>query len=51
MTKIIDLTADTKYCNSGTFIVIMALASSYAADCTEDSERNVALGQSRESIH
>ncbi|MCJ1467856.1 Hippocampus abundant transcript 1 protein [Pseudocyphellaria aurata] len=29
---------------SGTFILIMALASSYAADCTEDSERNVALG-------
>ncbi|KAI9765806.1 MAG: Hippocampus abundant transcript 1 protein [Geoglossum simile] len=29
---------------SGSFILIMALASSYAADCTRDSERNVALG-------
>lgn len=35
--------------NSGTFILIMAIASSYAADCTLHSERNVALGQSRNS--
>ena len=30
--------------NSGTFILIMALASAYAADCTSYSERSVALG-------
>ena len=30
--------------NSGTFILIMALASAYAADCTSHSERSVALG-------
>lgn len=35
--------------NSGTFILIMAIASSYAADCTLHSERNVALGQSQNS--
>ncbi|KAL6720627.1 hypothetical protein ACLMJK_002552 [Lecanora helva] len=29
---------------SGTFILIMALASSYASDCSSDSGRNVALG-------
>ncbi|KAL8736599.1 MAG: hypothetical protein Q9181_002322 [Wetmoreana brouardii] len=29
---------------SGTFILTMALASSYAADCSDKSERNVALG-------
>ncbi|KAL8979948.1 MAG: hypothetical protein Q9177_006007 [Variospora cf. flavescens] len=29
---------------SGTFILVMALASAYAADCTSASERNVALG-------
>lgn len=29
---------------SGSFVLIMALASSYAADCTTDNERNVALG-------
>ncbi|KAL9585328.1 MAG: hypothetical protein Q9212_001587 [Teloschistes hypoglaucus] len=29
---------------SGTFILIMALASSYASDCSDNSERNVALG-------
>lgn len=34
-------------CKSGTFILIMAIASSYAADCTLHSERNVALGQSQ----
>lgn len=42
--KIIHLIMETKYRDSGTFILIMALASSYAADCTQDSERNVALG-------
>ncbi|KAF2848071.1 tetracycline-efflux transporter-like protein [Plenodomus tracheiphilus IPT5] len=29
---------------SGSFILIMALASSYAADCTRSEDRNVALG-------
>ncbi|KAH9877669.1 hypothetical protein J1614_002886 [Plenodomus biglobosus] len=29
---------------SGSFILIMALASSYAADCTKSEDRNVALG-------
>ncbi|MCJ1389444.1 Hippocampus abundant transcript 1 protein [Xylographa bjoerkii] len=29
---------------SGSFLVIMALASSYAVDCTQDNERNVAIG-------
>lgn len=29
---------------SGSFILVMAIASSYAADCTSESERNVALG-------
>ena len=41
------LIMETKYRDSGTFILIMALASSYASDCTEHSERNVALGQSQ----
>lgn len=45
------LMVKTKYRDSGTFILIMALASSYAADCTEHSERNVALGQSRLCIY
>ena len=30
--------------DSGSFLVIMALASSYAVDCTLDNERNVAIG-------
>ncbi|KAI4123479.1 MAG: hypothetical protein LQ338_005243 [Usnochroma carphineum] len=33
-----------KVSDSGTFILVMALASSYAADCSKNSERNVALG-------
>lgn len=29
---------------SGSFILVMVLASSYAADCTKSEDRNVALG-------